>query len=161
MLLTQLIAQEKDLKKALKSDTKALKKALKKFEDLDAQTITMKLDELLERMDDYFYLGAMRTWADANTRADVVLDGEPLVIDLPVLYLILAEKQLGYLRDLLQRVPVTEENDRLATLSQRVEHLHNAVRFARQEANAAEVEEPRFGRTLMRYVLTGERGEIG
>ena len=158
MRLTQLIAREKDLRKALKSDTKGLRKALKKFADLDAQTITMQLDDILERTAEYFRLGAMRTWSDAHHRADVVVDGEPLVRDVPIHYLLLVEKQLGYVRDLIERVPAGRANGRLDAIGERVEAVHAAVRFARQETNDAEAAEPPFGRALMRYVLTGEIG---
>ena len=163
MRLNQVLSREKELKKSLKYRTKSLKKNLKKAQKDNAQLsgaqINEELEEILDAVAQYFAMGATRTWADATARADVVVDGQPVVADVPVPYLILAEKQLKYLRDLVRYLPLSVDSTRLDHIGARIEKLHNAVRFARQEANASLVEQPSYGEAMMDYVLHGRPAE--
>ena len=164
MRLNQVLSREKDLKHSLKTQTKNLKKALKRSSkgnsEVNEEEFRSQADKILDTLADYFRQGAIRTWADANKRVDVVVEGDVVVSDVPVQYLILAEKQLKYLRDAFRYLPMSAESDRLDEISGRVERLHNAVRFARQEANASNIDdEPPFGEALIDYLLHGETSE--
>ena len=163
MRLNQVLSREKDLEHSLKSQTKSLKNALERHSkgksEVDDEQFDAHAEELLDTLAEYFQIGALRTWADANKRVDVVVEGDVVVSDVPVQYLILAEKQLKYLRDAFRYLPMSAD-DRLDTISGRIERLHNAVRFARQEANAATIEdEPSFGDALINYILEGQTEE--
>lgn len=165
-----------------------------------------------------FDVTATKDWANCEARADVTVDGRPLVREVPVSYLLFLEKQLVDLHTFIRKLPVldaaeswnldpssdawrtepvrtvrtkkvprnhvkaeaTEKHPaqvdvyyedvpvgywttvkfsgalparRVNELLERVEKLQNAVKFAREEANSAEVTDQRVGDAVLGYLL--------
>ena len=177
-----------------------------------------QLREVAKAMTRLFDVTATKDRTNAAATADVVVDGEVLLAEVPVTYLLFLEKQLAELQTLVKGLPVldaaeswtfndsancyatdpvktvrtkkvprnhvkaeaTEEHPaqvevyyedvpvgywttvkfsgaapakRVATLSDRLEKLQHAVKFAREEANGAEAIEERFGEKIFSYLL--------
>jgi hypothetical protein len=55
-----------------------------------------------------FDVTATKDWANTTARADVVVDGEPLLRDVPVSYLLFLEKQLTDLHTFVRKLPVLD-----------------------------------------------------
>lgn len=66
------------------------------------------LDEVRDYMEKLFDIEAAKDWANCNARADVVLDGEVLVKEVPATFLLFLEKQLRDLRAEVDKVPVLD-----------------------------------------------------
>ncbi|UGT63593.1 hypothetical protein [Nocardia asteroides] len=165
-----------------------------------------------------FDVTATKDWANTTATADVTVDGEVLLAQVPVSYLLFLEKQLAELHQFVKSLPVldgaeswsfddstdtwrtdpvrtirtrkvprnhvkaeaTEKHPaqvevyyediavgywttvkfsgalparRVNELVQRVETLREAVQFAREEANGAEVADRRTGDAVFRYLF--------
>lgn len=58
-----------------------------------------------------FDVTAQKDWANCDARADVVVDGETLVSDAPVTYLLFLEKQLNDIKNLVGKIPVLDSSE--------------------------------------------------
>ncbi|MEL7433156.1 MAG: hypothetical protein AAFN11_04345 [Chloroflexota bacterium] len=165
-----------------------------------------------------FDVTATKDWANGDAKADVVVDGETLLSDVPVTYLLFLEKQLTDLHTFINKLPTLDPSElwsydeatdawatepvqttktkriprnhvkaeatkehpaqvevyyedivvgnwqtikysgalpasRVAVLKERVRALQEAVKFAREEANSAEVDEQTVGETIFNYIF--------
>ncbi|WP_406299068.1 hypothetical protein OG948_27800 [Embleya sp. NBC_00888] len=170
-----------------------------------------------------FDVTATKDWANCEARADVVVDGTPLLRDVPVSYLLFLEKQLVDVHTFVRKLPVLDAAEtwtldpstdswrtepvrtvrtkkvprnhvkaeatehhpaqvemyfediaagywttvkfsgalparRVNELVDRVEKLQRAVKFAREEANGAEVTDRRIGDAVFGYLLGNGQG---
>ncbi len=62
-------------------------------------------------LSELFDVTASKDWANTAAKADVVVDGEVLLEQVPATYLLFVEKQLGDLRTLISKIPVLDEAD--------------------------------------------------
>ncbi|MEV1024730.1 hypothetical protein [Streptomyces sp. NPDC050264] len=180
-----------------------------------AEEVLRRTAESLTRL---FDVTATKDWANREARADVSVDGQVLISQVPVSYLLFLEKQLTDLNTFVRRLPVldaaeswtqdpstddwrtepvrtvrtkkvprnhvkaeaTEKHPaqvevyyedvpvgywttvkfsgalparRISQLLDRVEKLQQAVKFAREEANAAEVTDRRVGDPVFGYLF--------
>ncbi|MFJ8823072.1 hypothetical protein ACIREE_14940 [Streptomyces sp. NPDC102467] len=180
-----------------------------------AEEVLRRTAESLTRL---FDVTATKDWANREARADVSVDGQVLIAQVPVSYLLFLEKQLTDLNTFVRRLPVldaaeswtqdpstddwrtepvrtvrtkkvprnhvkaeaTEKHPaqvevyyedvpvgywttvkfsgalparRISQLLDRVEKLQQAVKFAREEANAAEVTDRRVGDPVFGYLF--------
>lgn len=165
-----------------------------------------------------FDVTATKDWANCHARADVTVDGEVLLAQVPVPFLLFLEKQLSDLHTFVDKIPTLDESDdwqddpnsglfktaaiptqrtkkvqrpvvmyeatkehpaqtqlitedvtvgywdtvkhsgalpipRKALLLERLEALSKAVKFAREQANAADAPEQNVGRKIFEYLL--------
>ncbi|GAA4627307.1 hypothetical protein GCM10023196_038980 [Actinoallomurus vinaceus] len=188
----------------------------------ESTRVQVQADEVIRRTADIvtrlFDVTATKDWANCEARADVKVDGETLLRDVPVTYLLFLEKQLTDLHTFVKKLPVldaaetwvfdesadawrtepvrtirtkkvprnhvkaeaTEKHPaqvevyyedvavgywttvkfsgalparRVNELLERVEKLQQAVKFAREEANGAEVTDRRVGDVVFRYLF--------
>jgi hypothetical protein len=188
----------------------------------EATKVQMKAEEIIRRTADIltelFDVTATKDFTNCKARADVVVDGKPLLRQVPVTYLLFLEKQLVDLHTFIKKLPVLDASEtwafdpsadcwatepvqtvktkkvprnhvkaeatdkhpaqvevyhedivvghwktvkfsgalpakRINELVDRVERLQQAVKFAREEANNADVEEQKVGRALLSYLF--------
>jgi len=177
-----------------------------------------QLREVSAAMTRLFDVTATKDRTNALATADIVVDGDVLIADVPVTYLLFLEKQLGELQAFVKALPVldageswtfndatdsyatdavktvrtkkvprnhvkaeaTEEHPaqvevyyedipvgywttvkfsgaapakRVVTLTDRLEKLQTAVKFAREEANGTEVVDEQIGAKVFGYLL--------
>jgi len=62
-------------------------------------------------LSELFDVTASKDWANTTAKADVVVDGEVLLEQVPATYLLFIEKQLGDLRTLITKIPVLDQAD--------------------------------------------------
>lgn len=62
-------------------------------------------------LSELFDVTASKDWANTAAKADVVVDGEVLLEQVPATYLLFIEKQLGDLRTLIGKIPVLDQAD--------------------------------------------------
>jgi hypothetical protein len=74
-----------------------------KTEDVIRKTVTT-----LARL---FDVTATKDWANSVARADVVVDGQPILTDVPVTYLLFLEKQLVDLHTFVRKLPVLDPSE--------------------------------------------------
>lgn len=176
------------------------------------------ISRTVETLTKLFDVTATKDWANNHAKADVSVDGNVLVRDVPVTYLLFLEKQLVDFHTFVKKLPVLDlsetwirdaSTDTWATeptatvktkkiprnhvkaeatekhpaqvevyyedvivgtwrtvkfsgalpaarqneLLERVEKLQEAVKFAREEANAAEVKDVKTGEKIFRWIL--------
>jgi hypothetical protein len=176
------------------------------------------MEEARETLVKLFDNVATKDWGNTQARADVVIDGQVLVKNAPITYLLFLEKQLSDLKTFVDGLPMldasevwswdqnqacyatspiethrtkkvprvlvkyeaTEEHpaqtevwqedvvvgywrtikfsgalpaQRIKELARRVERLQDAVKFAREEANALEVEDQHVGKPFLDYLF--------
>lgn len=133
--LHQLLAVEKSVKTAAAAATNsayhAFQKSIELFNGLsrvysprdeDGETlpaenkkVTFQVDGLLTELRDPLVrlldVTAQKDWANCTAKADVVVDGQTLIEDAPVSYLLFLEKQLTDLGTLIKSVPVLEASE--------------------------------------------------
>ncbi|WP_454464576.1 DUF7873 family protein [Actinoallomurus spadix] len=188
----------------------------------ESTRVQVKADEVLRRtaeiMTRLFDVTATKDWANCAAKADVVVDGQTLLRDVPVTYLLFLEKQLTDLHTFVKKLPALDAAEtwvfddsadawrtepvrtirtkkvprnhvkaeatdkhpaqvevyyedvavgywttmkfsgalparRINELLERVERLQQAVKFAREEANGAEVTDRRVGDVVFRYLF--------
>jgi hypothetical protein len=188
----------------------------------ESQKVQHNANEVLERVGvslaELFDITATKDWTNCNARADVVVDGRPLVKDVPATYLLFLEKQLTDLHTFVSKMAeldpgsdwsvdpgtglykteqtltqrtkkvqrpitlyeatkehpaqtqlITEDvvagtwmtikysgaipAPRKKQLLGRIEKLSNAVKFAREQANAAEATDKKLGKEVFDFLF--------
>jgi hypothetical protein len=183
----------------------------------------MAADAMLSKaaalLTELFDVTATKDWGNRHAVADVEVDGQVLIKDAPVPFLLFLEKQIADLHTFVDKVPVLDETDdwmkddasglyktapttthrtkkvqkpvvlyeatkehpaqtqiitedvvggfwdtikhsgalptpRKQLLLERIEKLSKAVKFAREQANAAEAEQQRIGKAIFDYLLS-------
>jgi hypothetical protein len=81
----------------------------------EATKVQMKAEEIIRRTSDIltelFDVTATKDWANCQARADVVVDGKPLLRAVPVTYLLFVEKQLVDLHTFIKKLPVLDASE--------------------------------------------------
>jgi hypothetical protein len=81
----------------------------------EATKVQMKAEEIIRRTSDIltelFDVTATKDWANCQARADVVVDGKPLLRAVPVTYLLFLEKQLVDLHTFVKKLPVLDASE--------------------------------------------------
>ena len=67
--------------------------------------VIKRVSELLAEL---FDITATKDWANCSAKADVVVDGKPLLKEVPATYLLFLEKQLNDLRTFVGKIPVLD-----------------------------------------------------
>lgn len=179
------------------------------------------LDDLGDRLSTLMDVTAAKDWSNCKARADVVVDGQTFLEQVPVTYLLFLEKELIDLQTFVSKMveldpalswtfdansgqyrsdsTVTHKTKKLqkpivlydATpehpaqtqlitedvvighwtttnfsgaiprpkkrrLLERIQELHDAVKFAREHANSLEAEEPRIGKRILAHIFKEE-----
>lgn len=73
-----------------------------------AEEVVKKTAEILTRL---FDVTATKDWANCRATADVVVDGRPLLTQVPVTYLLFLEKQLVDLLTFVRKLPVLDGSE--------------------------------------------------
>lgn len=180
-----------------------------------ADEVIRKTGEILTKL---FDVVASKDWANTQAKADVIVDGQVLLTQVPATYLLFLEKQLVDLLTFVRKLPVLDASEtwvfdassdswatepaqtsktkkiprnhvkaeatehhpaqvevyyedvvvgywrtvkfsgslpasRVNELTERVEKLQQAVKFAREEANNLEVQEQRVGAKIFQYLF--------
>ncbi|NEQ71662.1 MAG: hypothetical protein F6K23_00350 [Okeania sp. SIO2C9] len=76
--------------------------------EVKAQEIIRKTAEVLTKL---FDVTATKDWTNCTARADVVVDGQTLLTQAPVSYLLFLEKQFTDLRSFIKKLPVLDAAD--------------------------------------------------
>jgi hypothetical protein len=188
----------------------------------ESTRVQVKADDVIRRtasiLTRLFDVTATKDWANCTAKADVTVDGETILRDVPVSYLLFLEKQLTDLHTFVRKLPVLDASEswafdesadcwktepvrtvrtrkvprnhvkaeatdkhpaqvevyyediaigywttvkfsgslparRVNDLVARIERLQRAVKFAREEANGAEVTDQRTGEAVFRYLF--------
>lgn len=135
--LNQIIAIEKDTKTATMSAMRGLHDAMRRTQDEgpwngttstyaplteDGERLPPKVSRVQTRASDIidrvtaaltslFDVVATKDWANQRAAADVVVDGIPLLTDVPVTYLLFLEKQLGEIQDFISAMPTLDPSE--------------------------------------------------
>ena len=132
--LNQIIAIEKGIKSRSVQELAEAQKALQKpallsgisrtyrpkdeeGEQLppESKKVEVKAEEIIrntaEVLTKLFDVTATKDWTNCNARADVVVDGQTLLTQAPVSYLLFLEKQLTDLRTFIKKLPVLDAAD--------------------------------------------------
>jgi hypothetical protein len=182
---------------------------------IKAEEIIQQTSAILTRL---FDITATKDWTNGAARADVVVDGQPLLTQVPVTYLLFLEKQLVDLHTFIKKLPTLDASEtwnfdasadcwatepvqtvktkkiprnhvkaeatdkhaaqvevfyedvvvgywrtvkfsgalpakRVSELLDRVEKLQQAVKFAREEANNAEVIDQKVGDKVFQFLF--------
>jgi hypothetical protein len=182
---------------------------------IKAEEIIQQTSAILTRL---FDITATKDWTNGAARADVVVDGQPLLTQVPVTYLLFLEKQLVDLHTFIKKLPTLDASEtwnfdasadcwatepvqtvktkkiprnhvkaeatdkhaaqvevfyedvvvgywrtvkfsgalpakRVSELLDRVEKLQQAVKFAREEANNAEVSDQKVGDKVFQFLF--------
>jgi hypothetical protein len=189
----------------------------------ESTRVQVKADDIIrqttEVLTKLFDATAAKDWTNTRAKANVVVDGETLLTDVPATYLLFLEKQLVDLHTFVKKLPVldaaetwtfdpsadawatepvqtvktkklprnhvkaeaTEKHpaqvevyyedvvigywrtikfsgalaaQRVNELLDRVEKLQQAVKFAREEANNIDADEPKVGEVFFRYLFS-------
>lgn len=131
MKLNQVIAIEKGTKAKVQADvdttfkavqkptlfdgfTKTYRKRVEDEEDVPPQrqnvqmVAALALKQITERWQELYDVTAQKDYANCKAIADVVVDGKPLLKDVPVTYLLFLEKQLTDLYTIVGKFPVLD-----------------------------------------------------
>jgi hypothetical protein len=132
--LNQIIAIEKGIKSRVYGDIGELHKAAQKpdlFNGLTRNyqplsdddeplppegkrvqhTVANLLKSVAGMSTEWFDVTARKDWTNCTARADVVIDGQPVLAGVPVTYLLFLEKQVTDLRTLVGTLPVLDASD--------------------------------------------------
>jgi hypothetical protein len=78
----------------------------------ERKTVQLKVNELITAVThtlvEMFDLVATQDWANCQAKANVIVDGQPLLRDVPVTHLLFLEKQLVDLRTFIESLPVLD-----------------------------------------------------
>jgi len=81
----------------------------------EATKVQVKAEEIIRQtggiLTRLFDVTATKDWTNCTARADVVLDGQPLLTQVPVTYLLFLEKQLVDLHTFVRKLPVLDAAD--------------------------------------------------
>jgi hypothetical protein len=76
----------------------------------ETQKLTLKASELLDKFDqacsEFWDLSATQDWANTEAKASIVVDGQTILPDVPVSYLLFLEKQLIDVKTFIQSLPI-------------------------------------------------------
>ncbi|MDZ8031810.1 MAG: hypothetical protein RMY64_31440 [Nostoc sp. DedQUE08] len=79
------------------------------------QTLQMKAEDLLSQFEqacaELFNLCATQDWANAQAKADIVVDGTTILREVPVSYLLFLEKQLVDVKTFISTLPVLDTSE--------------------------------------------------
>lgn len=140
-------------KKQLKSLGKDAKKARKKDDrELADAEARERLDETLELLTQFFDTAASREAAEAEARADVVVDGQALIEGAPARVLVAVAKQLRRLSKATQELAALHPDANYDTFAERTATLEAAVQTALDEANQTPAPERKIGEALVGYL---------
>jgi hypothetical protein len=140
-------------KKQFKSLAKDAKKARKKEDrELADSEARERLGETLELLTQFFDTAASREAAEADARADVVVDGEVLIERAPARVLVAVAKQLRRLSKTTQELAALHPDADYDQLAERTATLEAAVQTALAEANQTLAPERKIGEALVEYV---------
>ena len=158
--LEALVQFEKSVYKLAKKRLKSLKKGAKKARKKDDRELSIdearsELHETLDLLSQHADTSARRELAEANARADVVVDGQVLLEDVPARVLATVGKQLRRLEKTTQELMRLHPDADFERLSARASTLSLAVQTALQEANQTTAPERKIGEALVGY-LSGE-----
>jgi hypothetical protein len=80
----------------------------------ESKKVTLVAADVLRRVariqTEVFDMTAQQDWANMKAKADVVVDGQVLLSDVPVTYLLFLEKQLTDVRTFVDKMPTLDEN---------------------------------------------------
>lgn len=158
--LEALVQFEKSVYKLAKTKLKTLKKDAKKARKKDDRELSLddarsELRETLDLLAQHADTSASRELAEANARADIVVDGQVLVEDVPARVLATVGKQLRRLEKTTHELMRLHPDADFERLSARASSLNLAVQTALQEANQTTADERKIGEALIGY-LTAE-----
>lgn len=188
----------------------------------ESTKVQVRTDEVIREtaasLTKLFDITATKEWANCKARADIIVDGNVLLKDVPATYLLFLEKQLVDLGTFIKKLPVLDNSEtwefdasadcyatepvqtvktkkiprnhvkteatehhpaqvdvyfedvvvgtwrtvkfsgalparRVNELSERVEKLQQAVKFAREEANGLEVTDEKVGGKVFQYLF--------
>jgi hypothetical protein len=81
----------------------------------ESNKVQVKADEIIrettEILTKLFDITATKDWTNCNARADVVVDGQTLLTQVPVSYLLFLEKQLTDLQAFLKKLPTLDPSE--------------------------------------------------
>ncbi len=130
--LNQIVAIEKGVKSRVYSKVTELHKQSQKADPFNGFTKTYRakdddgeqyppeskkvklvaadiLKEVAKHQTEVFDVTATKDWANCSARADVVVDGQTLLPDVPVTYLLFLEKQLSDMRKFVDELPPLDD----------------------------------------------------
>lgn len=149
--LNRIFEREKGAYKSAKSDLKSLRD--RADHELEAEEVYSEFEKLRDDVGEAIDLLATREFGDAETRTDVVVDGETVLEEVPVRFLVVLEKHLKRMREVVWEVDDPADDDRFDRFSNRLEKLFLEVRTARQEANLSRVEERPVSDRIFDYLF--------
>lgn len=132
--LNQIVAVEKSVKSRVYGEITEMHKASQKAELFNGfvknyrkkdeegedypperKKVTQNADALLSQaatlLTELFDVTATKDWGNCHAVADVVIDGETLIKDAPVPFLLFLEKQITDLHTFLEKIPTLDEAD--------------------------------------------------
>lgn len=81
----------------------------------ESTRVQIKAEEIIRRtteiLTELFDITATKDWANCKARADVVVEGQTLLKDVPVTYLLFLEKQLVDLHTFVKKLPVLDASE--------------------------------------------------
>lgn len=81
----------------------------------ESTRVQVRAEEVIRRtgaiLTELFDVVATKDWANCQARADVIVDGKPLLEKVPVTYLLFLEKQLNDLHTFVQKLPVLDPSE--------------------------------------------------
>ena len=81
----------------------------------ESTRVQVKTEEVIEQTTEIltklFDITATKDWANGDARADIVVDGETIVENVPVTYLLFLEKQLTDLHTFIKKLPVLDASE--------------------------------------------------
>lgn len=81
----------------------------------ESTRVQIKADEIIRRtveiMTELFDVTAIKDWANCKATANVVVDGQTLLADVPVTYLLFLEKQLTDIHTFVKKLPVLDASE--------------------------------------------------
>ncbi|MFP4599702.1 MAG: hypothetical protein ACLFVJ_15700 [Persicimonas sp.] len=158
--LEDLVQFEKSIGKTVKKQLKGLRKSAKKARKKSDRELTKeeargKLDEVMPLLARHADTAAARASGDADTRVDLVVDGEILVEDVPVQALVVVRKQVKRLRKLGDELALLHGEDDFVKMGDRARRLQAALDAAIREANATQVAEREISPAIIEYLRGG------
>lgn len=155
--LNRILEREKSAYRSVKSDLKSLRK--RADHELDAEEVYREFRELQGEIGEAIDWLATREFGDADTRTDVVVDGETVLEQVPVRFLVVLEKHLKRMRKVVWEVDDLADDEQIDRFSNRLEKLFLEVRTARQEANLTRVEERNVSDQIFNYLFDDRESE--
>jgi hypothetical protein len=152
--LNRVLEREKSAYNSAKYDLKGLRKETKSG-DLSPDQVIDELKNLRGTLAEAINLLATREWGDAEARTDLVVDGQTLIEDVPVRFLVVLEKHVKRMREVMWKTTDRDTPDEIEAVGDRIEELFLAVRHARQEANLQHVEDKEVADPILDYIFEG------